>query len=271
MKKLLWLLGFLAVLWGLVFITSKVKPDIFRGPKTTVKVHEGLVSVYLRGKAGEKEEYLGTLQKGETVEVYQKKMDFFNTINVARLLIPKAVGLFKTVIGGFSAGKPIGRYERFFTDEDFERYITSKLKRRWWPDLKVAMHPEGYEATGTLTVGNLSISGYSTGLIGVDQTKSGKMYAAIYDVKVGNFRFPGFMRALLEKSVNAVINRGSYIIEIRDMKYREGGIDITYYKVDAPGEKIAGKVGPAPSEPEAENDQKTEEMLRALAVAGGAT
>ena len=303
MRKILkLLLLILVVAAGLFFIFMKTRPAPVRAPKTTIRMYEGSASVYRIEEISQSEyleifemqnigeviegepsgifpgaeidlmdrmEYMGILRAGESMEVSRKKMDPAEAINVMKWLIPQAIGRFKKVIAGFSINQSVGVHDYFFTQEDFDVYISSKLRKRFWPDLAVRISPDGYTATGTLTVGDFKAPFYSTGLVGVDREHYGKMYAKIYDVGIGGAHVPPFVRDTLQKATNAVINKGSYAIEIRDMKYRDGGIDITYYKKEAAFRKKEEETISASDNPMPDEDQKAEEMLKALETVGG--
>jgi len=235
MKKLLLVLVIAAIL----FWAYQLGKDLFFGPaKTIVKMYEGSASVYYVDEKGERE-FLGTFKEGEKITVRPKNRGPFAVLNLAQYFVPQAVTIFKTTVGKLSEQQPAGTYARLFTETEFDEYISSKLRRSFLPDLNVVISPEGFTGTGTLIVGDKKIPLFGNGIVGIDKKKHGTMYVAFNKVRIGNFNVPKFILDMVANDCNKVIGKGTYAIEILDMKYRDHAIDIPYRRVEPGKMRVA--------------------------------
>jgi hypothetical protein len=229
MKKIF--LAFFVIM--ILFLAFQIGKYYFfsQGPRTFVTMYEGAASVY-RLDGGERE-YLGMLEKGESITISSRSGGPFAVLNVMRFFVPQAVAIFKTTVGKFSTNKPLGVFKYLFTEEAFEQNITRKLKKSWIPDAKVTINPDGFKATATLILpNNKAIPVYASGIVGVDKKKHGTMYVRFYEARIGKFRFPKLLLDWVAKASDVFMGKGSFEIEILDMEYRPGGIFITYRKVE---------------------------------------
>lgn len=245
MKKIfLILLALLLIAAALYFSIPFIQSRFFAPPpvpKTTFRMIEGSASIYAIDAKGEKEEYKGVLNEGETMTVArsQEAAAPFDAMNIiqraAHQIVPQAVNAFKIIIGKLSEDFPIGVYTRFFTEEEFDEYIGVKLRRSWLPNFTVTFDPEGFKATGTIVIGNSSIPFYGIGIVGTDPQKYGSMYLRFSVVRIDKFKIPRFMLDAIENESNKMMGRGGYYaIEILNMSYRDKGIDITFRRTEPP-------------------------------------
>lgn len=228
MKKILLVLFSLAIL----FLAFQVGKHYYflQGPKTFVTMHEGVASVY-RLHQGDKE-YLGTLEKGESMTIVGPSGGPFSALNVMKFFVPVAVTIFKTTVAKYSRNRPLGIYKYFFTEQAFDEEITRKMKNPWIPDAKVTIGPGGFKATATLMFGNTALPVRASGIVGVDKKKYGTMYVYFSSARIGKFDFPKWILDLVAKASTGLMGKGSFEIEILDMQYLSGGIYITYRKVE---------------------------------------
>jgi hypothetical protein len=208
-----------------------VKEVLLSPPTTTIRMLEGVTSVYYVYGPGDME-YIGSYRAGETVEVLPRNRGAFAMFNMMQYMVPKAVALFKTNIAKFSS-KPSGLIVYPFTEYEFDQQCISKMRTSWMPDLRVALHKDGYTATGTLNLFGLKVPFSSTGIVGIDPTQHATMYVKFDDITIAGFHLPRYMLDRLEDDSNKMMERGLFQIEILDMQYRDGRIDITYYKHSA--------------------------------------
>lgn len=250
MKKIFLLLLVLLVLFvGYWFSRDYIADILGLVPKTEIKMYEGSASIYYVDEKGEKE-YVGLLKPGESITVRSQNRGPLAMMNVMQLVVPKAVTIFKLTVGKIAEDRPIGVYSRFFTQEEFDQYIAAKLRRPWLPDLKVVIGPNGFTGTGTLILRDKKIPVSGSGIMGVDQKKHGTLFVKFNEIRIGDFRFPRFVLDSLENASNNLMGKGTQVIEILDMRYRYGGIDITFRKTEPP--QGLGMGGLVPSSVKAE-------------------
>ena len=207
----------------------QVQSKILRTFRVVVRVFQGEVEV-LEALPGKRTKFLGYVNEGEELVIVRTiGVGNRRRFNLFSYFIPKGVNLYKQRMEIIARTSDDIEFTRIFTQDGYNKYILRGLEKLFPVKyLDITIKEEGFDGIMRIPFlrGDIDIS--CKGIIYVNPHTSQDVDLQLYEIKVREHRIPDFILREFEAAFVEILSSGKQKVEITNMRYFDGGIEITF-------------------------------------------
>jgi len=213
-------------------------PFVDRGRiTTTVTVYEGSVNAYDLNEMGRRE-FRSVINSGQKLVIVGRSGSAkglgLASFNLLRPFIPKGVEVLRSQMKLLAQKMTTPETTSIFTEEAMNRYLVKQFAAKvTLSRAAISVTPAGFSGSGLLQTSTLDIDVSGSASFGIDRENDNQLLLKVSEIKIGPFRFPGFLLRQVEQAFAEIVSQTNFPVKILDIQYRNHAIFVKYRKAGA--------------------------------------
>jgi len=210
-------------------------PFVDRGRiTTTVTVYEGSLNAYDLNGMGRRE-FRSVVNSGQKLVIVGRSRSArglgLASFNLLRPFIPKGVEVLRSRMTLLAQKMTSPETTRVFTEEALNHYLVRQFAAKvTLSRAAISVTPAGFSGSGLFQTATLDVNVSGSARFGIDRENDNQLFLKVSEIKVGPFRFPGFLLRQVEEAFAEIVSQTNFPVKILDIQYRNHSILVKYRK-----------------------------------------